>query len=64
MKKILASFMVFGLAVAALTGCGGNKATIDTMELKIGVSTGEDDPRNIAAKEFADEIAAKTGGKL
>ena len=64
MKKILASLMVFGLAVAALTGCGGNKATIDTMELKIGVSTGEDDPRNIAAKEFADEIAAKTGGKL
>ena len=34
----------------------------DPIVLKIGVSTAETDPRNIAAKQFADEIAEKTGG--
>ena len=36
----------------------------DTLELKIGVSTAETDPRNIAAEQFAQEISDKTGGAL
>ena len=35
-----------------------------TLTLKIGVSTNDEDPRNIAAQQFADEIAEKTGGAL
>lgn len=35
-----------------------------SIELKIGVSTAETDPRNIAAQKFADEIAEKTGGSV
>jgi tripartite ATP-independent transporter DctP family solute receptor len=35
-----------------------------SIELKIGVSTAETDPRNIAAQSFADEIADKTGGAV
>ena len=34
----------------------------DPIVLKIGVSTAETDPRNIAAASFAEEIAEKTGG--
>ncbi|MBO6215096.1 MAG: TRAP transporter substrate-binding protein, partial [Lachnospiraceae bacterium] len=34
------------------------------MVLKIGVSTGDDDPRNIAAKQFAKEINEKTDGAI
>lgn len=34
------------------------------LELKIGVSTAETDPRNIAAQQFADEISEKTGGAV
>ncbi len=54
------------LIMGLLYGCGDQKAEekIDSVVLKIGVSTGEADPRNIAAKEFADEIAEKTGGKI
>ena len=51
------------LASASLAGCGGNSSG-GPIELKIGVSTGESDPRNIAAKAFADEIAEKTGGQV
>lgn len=36
----------------------------DSIELKIGVSTAETDPRNIAAQQFAEEIAEKTGGAV
>lgn len=39
-------------------------ASGDSIELKIGVSTAETDPRNIAAQLFADEIAEKTGGAV
>lgn len=39
-------------------------ASGDSIELKIGVSTAETDPRNIAAQQFADEIAEKTGGAV
>ena len=34
------------------------------LELKIGVSTADTDPRNIAAQGFADEIAEKTDGAV
>lgn len=34
------------------------------IELKIGVSTAETDPRNIAAQKFVEEIAEKTGGAV
>ena len=52
------------------TGCVGGNARKETptpekpLNLKIGVSTGSADPRNIAAQKFADEIAEKTGGAL
>lgn len=36
----------------------------DTIELKIGVSTADTDPRNIAANEFADMIEEQSGGTL
>lgn len=39
-------------------------ASGSSLELKIGVSTAETDPRNIAAQQFADEIAEKTGGAV
>ena len=34
------------------------------INLKIGVSTAETDPRNIAAQSFADEITEKSGGTI
>lgn len=43
---------------------GGAAAEGPSMELKIGVSTAETDPRNIAAQQFADEVAEKTGGAI
>lgn len=46
-------------AAAADTAAAG-----DGLELKIGVSTAETDPRNIAAQEFADEIKEKTNGAV
>lgn len=42
----------------------GAAASGPSIELKIGVSTAETDPRNIAAQKFADEIAEKTGGAV
>ena len=36
----------------------------DAIVLKIGVSTADTDPRNIAAKSFADEIEEKTNGAV
>ena len=42
----------------------GTPAPDATLTLKIGVSTNDEDPRNIAAQQFADEIAEKTGGAL
>lgn len=35
-----------------------------SIELKIGVSTAETDPRNVAAEGFAKEISEKTGGAV
>ncbi len=39
-------------------------ASGDAIELKIGVSTAETDPRNVAAQQFADEIKEKTNGAV
>ncbi len=65
MKSISMRLFIMCMVVGMLTGCSNNSnAPIDSIVLKIGVSTGEDDPRNIAAKQFADEIAEKTDGKI
>ena len=61
MKKILALVLVLTMvfALTAVTASADN-----AIVLKIGVSTADTDPRNIAAKAFADEIAEKTGGAV
>ncbi len=61
MKKILALVLALTL-VFALTAVSASAD--DPIVLKIGVSTAETDPRNIAAQMFADEIAEKTGGAV
>ena len=61
MKKILALVLVLTM-VFALTAVSASAD--DAIVLKIGVSTAETDPRNIAAQMFADEIAEKTNGAV
>lgn len=66
-KTVLISCLLAGLL---LSGCAGKGAKSnaptpeDPLVLKIGVSTGENDPRNIAAAEFAAEIEKKTNGAI
>ncbi|MBQ9361253.1 MAG: TRAP transporter substrate-binding protein [Lachnospiraceae bacterium] len=65
MKKLVSLIMVMTVSACLLAGCGGTvSGTAEDIVLKIGVSTGESDPRNIAAQQFADEIAEKTGGTI
>lgn len=45
-------------------GSSDKRAAGDELILKIGVSTGESDLRNIAASQFADEISEKTQGRI
>ena len=61
MKKILAIVMVLTM-IFALTAVSASAD--DAIVLKIGVSTADTDPRNIAAKSFADEIESKTNGAV
>jgi len=61
MKKILALVMVLTM-IFALTAVSASAD--DAIVLKIGVSTADTDPRNIAAKSFADEIEEKTNGAV
>ena len=61
MKKILALVMALTM-IFALTAVSASAD--DAIVLKIGVSTAETDPRNIAAQAFADEIAEKTNGAV
>ena len=61
MKKIFA--LVLTLAMM-FTVCAVAASADDAIVLKIGVSTADTDPRNIAAKSFADEIAEKTNGAV
>ena len=78
MKKRLTALLLTSALVLSLAACGGSGNTPAssapaetentnpdaTLTLKIGVSTNDEDPRNIAAQKFADEIAEKTGGAL
>ena len=68
MRRLVTITAVMGLAAGLLSGCGQSRIAAPTSEnplvLKIGVSTAETDPRNIAAKAFADEISEKTGGVI
>ena len=61
MKKILALVMALTM-IFALTAVSASAD--DAIVLKIGVSTADTDPRNIAAKSFADEIEEKTNGAV
>ena len=61
MKKILALVMALAM-ILALTAVSASAD--DAIVMKIGVSTAETDPRNIAAQAFADEIAEKTNGAV
>lgn len=64
-KRVVAALSAVVLTVSLFAGCGGgSKDTVNEAQLKIGVSTGESDPRNIAAQEFADEIEEKTNGRI
>ncbi|MCR4922952.1 MAG: TRAP transporter substrate-binding protein [Lachnospiraceae bacterium] len=69
MKKVSLILLMCVLgSMIILGGCGSKKAQAPTKEdplvLKIGVSTAEGDPRNVAAREFADEIKEKTDGVI
>ncbi len=68
MKKRLAFLTAIAVtATTLLTGCGGSVGAPtkeSPVTLKIGVSTGESDPRNVAAELFAAEIEEKTEGAI
>ena len=66
LKRKIIPVALLILMLFGLMGCQGSEPKVENGAkiLKIGVSTGETDPRNIAAKEFADEIEEKSGGKL
>ena len=61
MKKILALVMALTM-IFALTAVSASAD--DAIVLKIGVSTADTDPRNIAANSFAKEIEEKTNGAV
>ena len=61
MKKILALVMALAMIFALIAV---SASADEPIVLKIGVSTADTDPRNIAAKQFADEIEAKTNGAV
>ncbi len=66
MKKLSVLFVSVVILSVLLSGCANSdlRGAGENVVLKIGVSTGESDPRNIAAQEFADEIAEKTKGNV
>ncbi|MCR4589227.1 MAG: TRAP transporter substrate-binding protein [Lachnospiraceae bacterium] len=67
MKKLTALIMTSLMISILLCGCGNDPENVrpgKELVLKIGVSTGETDPRNLAAQKFADEISVKTEGRL
>ena len=61
MKKILTLVMALTM-IFALTDVSASAD--DAIVLKIGVSTADTDPRNIAANDFAKEIEEKTNGAV
>lgn len=72
MKKPLSLLLVLTCFTFLLSGCATNNGAhaeyspqgVDDLTLKIGVSTGEQDPRNIAANRFASEVEEKTNGAI
>ncbi len=72
MKKLISGLLVMTCTLALFAGCsfdnganpGYSKEGVKDLTLKIGVSTGEQDPRNIAALRFAKEVEDKTGGAI
>ena len=52
-----------GEAASDASAAGGDPTKADLV-LKIGISTNEEDPRAIAANEFAQEVFEKTGGAV
>lgn len=68
MKRLTAVMITCAMLCSALSGCGYEGSELrragENIVLKIGVSTAETDPRNIAAQEFAEEIAEKTDGRV
>ena len=73
MKKMISRrdfLKVAGISAAALglAACGGSgtstAASGSAVTLKLGFSTNEEDPRAKGAKQFAEEVAEKTGGAV
>ena len=61
-KMLIASLGI--LSACVISACGGGGEASDVIALKIGVSTGDNDPRNISAQMFADEINERTDGAV
>lgn len=61
---LIGMLICFSLGGCAGSGVGSQYTQEDPLVLKIGVSTAETDPRNIAAEEFAQEITEKTNGLI
>ncbi len=72
MKKWISTILAVTMGISLLAGCavdngsnpGYSKEGVKDLTLKIGVSTGEQDPRNIAAQRFAKEVEEKSGGAI
>ncbi|MBQ7583087.1 MAG: TRAP transporter substrate-binding protein [Lachnospiraceae bacterium] len=66
MKRTVLVIIACVTISALLCGCGnsGLRGAGEELILKIGVSTGETDPRNIAAQEFAKEVESGTRGSI
>lgn len=72
MKKPLSMILAMTCSAFLLGGCaldnGAHPAYsqkgVTDLTLKIGVSTGDQDPRNIAANRFANEVEQKTNGAI
>ena len=65
MKKVVSILLVICLTACCFAGCSGRSGVVDgPIVLKIGVSTAAGDPRNVAAQQFADEIADKSDGTV
>ncbi len=72
MKKWISTILAVTMGLTLLASCavdngsnpGYSKEGVKDLTLKIGVSTGEQDPRNIAAQRFAKEVEEKSGGAI
>lgn len=58
---------VFTLTMSVFSGCGKSNAVSNTKSkkvMKIGVSTGPTDPRNLSLEKFKSEVESKTNGTV